>query len=238
MSIRYFAPHVSRVFSGYGLRITNYGFQIAIVALLLATTILAGEAPKEEGFVPLFDGKSLNGWAAHNEPGHGGGAKWEVRDGAIASIQEWPGAWAMLATKQTFGDFELRLEVKPERPVGSGVLVRATLQGHAYEVRVHCRPDGDVGGVAGARIGDFQAAAKEWAKVWKKDEWNDLRIIVRDSPPEIHTWLNGTDMVRFRDDTKRPRVGPTGHIGLEIHGDREAFGSRVLFRNLRVLELK
>ncbi len=225
--------HAPRFFSGYGLRITDYGLHVAIAALVVATTILAGEAPKEEGFVALLDGKTLNGWIVRHEPGHGGGAKWEARDGAIVGVQEWPGAWSMLATKQTFGDFELRLEVKAEWPLDSGVLVRATAEGRGCEVRVHCRPDGDVGGLAGPG-----AAAKDWAKVWKKGEWNELRVVARGGPPTISTWLNGAAMAELKGDAKGPRLAPTGRIGLEIHGEREAFGNRIFFRNVRVLELK
>ncbi len=219
-----------------GSRVTRHASLLFIV--IMATTAMAGELAKEEGFVPVFDGKTLNGWSHHNEPGHGGGARWEVRDGAIAGVQEWPEAWGMLATKQAFGDFELRLEVKAEWPIDSGILVRATGEGRGYEVSLHCRPDGDVGGLAGARTDAPQAAARDWAKAWKKGEWNELRVVVRGRPPTIQTWLNGTAMAELKDDAKRVRVGDSGRIGLEIHGSREAFGNRILFRNLRILELK
>jgi len=171
--------------------------------------------------VALFDGKTLNGWAPHNEPGHGWGAKWEVRDGAIVGVQEWPEAWGMLATKQSFGNFELRLEVKAEWPIDSGVLLRATAQGRGYEVPLHGPPEG-----------------KDWAKVWKKGEWNELRVVVRGKPPTIQTWLNGAVMAELKDDAKRARVGDSGRIGLEIHGGRDAFANRIFFRNVRILELE
>ncbi|MBM4033961.1 MAG: DUF1080 domain-containing protein [Planctomycetes bacterium] len=193
----------------------------ALSALLVATTVMAGEGPKEEGFVAIFDGKTLNGWAPRNEPGHGWGAKWEARDGEIVGVQEWPEAWGMLATRRAFGDFELRLEAKAQWPIDSGVLLRATGEGRGYKVSLHCGPDN-----------------KDWTKVWKKDGWNDLRVVVRGNPPTVQTWLNGAAMAELKGAAGKPPIAPAGLVGLEINGNREAFGNRIFFRNIRVLELK
>ena len=207
--------------------------------LFLAGGLLeTGEAPREEGFVKIFDGKGLDGWKPFNEPGHGWGSVWQVKDGAIEGIQEWPGAWAILATQQEFGDFELRLEVKSDQPFDSGILLRSTFEGHGYEVLVQCRPDGDVGGIAGSRIGDSHVPAKDWKTAWKKDDYNEIRVTVRGDPPEIRTWLNGKPMAERKGESKDPRVGAKGHLALKIHGAEEAFGNKALFRNIRVLEIK
>jgi len=207
---------------------------------LLASAPWTAEAPKEKGggFTALFDGKTLDGWHTANEPGHGGGGVWRVKDGAIDGVQEWPGAWAMVATSKEFGDFELLLEVKAESPVDSGALLRTTMEGHGYQVLIHSRPDGDVGGIAAAKIGDFSAPAKDWNKSWKEGDWNEIRIACKGSPPEIHTWLNGTPMADLKVVAKDPRVGASGHVGFKIHGAEDCFNNHVRFRNIRILELK
>ena len=43
-------------------------------------------APSEEGFTPLFDGKTLAGWHTNRQKiGHGTGGHWAVEDGAITA---------------------------------------------------------------------------------------------------------------------------------------------------------
>ena len=161
-----------------------------------------------------------------------------MTDGAIEGIQEWPGAWAILATKDALKDFELRLEVKCDWPFDAGILLRSTLEGHGYEVMIRCRPGGDVGGIVGSRIPDAGVPAKDWKETWKKDDFNEIRVTVRGDPPEIRTWLNGKPMAEHKGKVKDPRVGPKGHLALKIHGEEKDFGHRAFFRNIRVLELK
>ena len=185
----------------------------------------------------LFDGKSLAGWQRRNQPGHGWGAVWTVADGAIDGVQEWPGALGMLATQRAFGDFELRLEVKTDWPIDTAVLLRESGWARAYQVTVHCRPDGDVGGIATHREGDPPVAAKGWKKVWKKDGWNRLRIVIKGNPPELRTWLNGTPTAAYTDPGKGDPLPPRGRIALKIHGSDDCFNNHATFRNIRMLRL-
>jgi len=207
-------------------------------AWILIAFLAAASGPKEEDFTSIFDGKTLEGWHASNEPGHASGCSWSVQDGAIEGVQESPGEWGILTTAKKYGDFELRLEVKTEWPFDAGVIVRSSPEGHGYEVLIRSRDDGDVGGIAGSRVGKFHAAAKDWKKSWKKDGWNELRIAVRGEKPEIHTFLNGTSMADLRGEVKDPRVGATGHVALKIHAAEECFNQRVCFRNVRISEIK
>lgn len=71
-------------------------------------------APK---WTPLFEGKSLNGWHTHGEPG-----VWRVEDGQIVGELVKPSPYAYLVTDETFGNFELKLEMLYDSPGGnSGV---------------------------------------------------------------------------------------------------------------------
>ena len=95
--------HVPRAFPGYGLRIADYGFQIALAALILTAPALSGEAPFEpgkNGLLTLFDGSDLSRWKPRKE------ADWALKDGILAGTKgEVVNYWEWL-------DFELTALVK------------------------------------------------------------------------------------------------------------------------------
>jgi hypothetical protein len=205
------------------------------IPLLIGALAVSGDSG---GLVPIFDGKSLEGWHPAHEPGHGSGCLWMVKDGEIRGIQQSPGEWGILGTAQRYGDFELRLEVKTEWPFDAGVLLRSTMEGHGYEVLLHASPGGDVGGIAASRIGDERVPGKDGLKAWKKDAWNEVRIEVKGQPAVIRTWINGRPTAELRSELKDVRVGPEGHVALKIHADESSFRSPILFRNIGIRELK
>src|SRR5260370_20579623 len=92
----------------------------------LGGLLLAGVARSEDGFRPLFDGVSLRGWKRQPrslaEPSLG---RWTVEDGVIVGRQDPPGSGAgsYLVTDETFGDFGLQIEARPDWPAETGNLV-------------------------------------------------------------------------------------------------------------------
>ncbi|MEQ8807869.1 MAG: DUF1080 domain-containing protein, partial [Imperialibacter sp.] len=66
-------------------------------------------------------------------------------------------------------------------------------------------------------------------KALKMGEWNTMRIkVVGD---EVTTWVNGTEMISFKDE----KIGQaTGSIALQIH---DGGGIRVKWRNIKIKEL-
>src|SRR5438876_12077194 len=87
-------------------------------ALILVSTLLCAAA-QELGFVPIFDGKTLNGW-------DGDPRLWSVRDGIIVGSTEGVtlDANSFLITKRDYLDFTLRAEVKL-RNHNSGIQLRS-----------------------------------------------------------------------------------------------------------------
>src|SRR5262249_50602392 len=67
-----------------------------------------------EGFTPLFDGKSLTGWAAAS----GGTGMWKIEGGALTCAG--PSDY-LLTVRNDFGDFHLRAEVKINANGNSGI---------------------------------------------------------------------------------------------------------------------
>jgi hypothetical protein len=131
-------------------------------ALLAGAALPAlGQAPPatSDGFRPLFDGVSLNGWKRQPrtlaQPSLG---KWTVEDGAIIGAQETPGVGAYLVTEETFEDFELQIEARPDWPADTGVLVRTVPQGNiGLQVLIDHRPHGGIGGYYGNGLGAIHA---------------------------------------------------------------------------------
>ncbi|MFB3828220.1 MAG: DUF1080 domain-containing protein [Bryobacteraceae bacterium] len=118
----------------------------------------AGQAQKG-GFTPLFDGVSLKGWKRQPrslaQPSLG---KWTVEDGVIIGAQEAPGLGAYLVTEETFSDFELQIEARPDWRVDTGVLVRTVPQGNiGFQVLLDHRPHGGIGGFYGNGLWNFHA---------------------------------------------------------------------------------
>ena len=95
----------------------------------------ANAAPAD-GWIELFDGKSLAGW--HKNPmkiGHGTGGNWQVEDGSITGEQDPPGSGngGILLTERKFGDFELLIDLKPDWGICSGLFLRGNERGQCHE---------------------------------------------------------------------------------------------------------
>lgn len=115
----------------------------------------AREKFEESGFVPLFDGKTLNGWHVSAQTGHShtsgnkSGGRWVVEDGAITGSQDVPGNGGIVVSDKEFGDCEIALEMKNDFGPDSGIFLRSTENGIAYQVHVDYHVDGTLAGVYG-----------------------------------------------------------------------------------------
>ena len=197
----------------------------------------------EEGFKPLFDGKTLKGWKQL-----GGDAKYRVENGQIVGTSVPNTENTFLCTKRFYSDFILKLEVKlVDDALNSGIQVRSNSypsynngRVHGYQVEIEPNPDGKGGykplGEAGyiydeARRGWLSKDRSENKHAFKNGEWNDFRIeCVGDS---IKTYINGTQIADVKDDMTH-----TGFIGLQVHGvggTKEPL--EVRWRNIRIKNL-
>jgi hypothetical protein len=226
---------------------TRLGSRVVLAGALMALVVAAGAAE----LVSLFDGKTLEGWhvsaaSPHSQAsGNRSGGLWRVEAGAIAGSQDTPGNGGLLLTNQTWGDFELLIEILPEWGLDSGVFLRSTEDGRAYQVMIDYYPGGTIGGIWGERLAgklDVRAfsfgespADGPGALPFRPGEWNDLRIRITGQPPRIVTWLNGAPVVELTD--TEPRHAPSGSIALQVHGGGDTTGSAVRFRNVRLVPL-
>jgi hypothetical protein len=211
--------------------------QVLLIPLLFLVGVVPVQADSESGFVPLSDGKSLDGWQGDTKG-------YIVEDGALIC------KGGNLYTAREYSDFVLRFEVKLPPGGNNGVGIRAPLKGDAaylgMEIQVlddsapqyagKLKPyqyHGSIYGVAPARTGHQKPVG----------EWNEQEITCKGS--RITVKLNGTVIVdadiapfasgkeKTPDGGKHPGLERTsGYIGFLGHG------APVAFRNIRIKELK
>tara|TARA_R110002096_G_scaffold4501_43_gene21352 strand:+ start:1802 stop:2551 length:750 start_codon:yes stop_codon:yes gene_type:complete len=95
----------------------------AVVAGVV-TLAVSGTAVAQDGWVSLFDGKSIGTeWDIKS-----GFATYRVQDGAIVGKTAEGSGNTFLCTKKEYGDFELEFEVKVDDALNSGVQIRSKLK--------------------------------------------------------------------------------------------------------------
>lgn len=196
--------------------------------------------PDEEGFVTLFDGRTLDGWQRHEGlPESDIGGKWEVIDGAIVGDQDPPGRGGFLVTTERFDDFVLKLEAKLDYPVDSGLFLRVGDDGKSHQVTLDHRPNGDIGGIYLPWTQGAVLRNPKGIEAFRPDAWNELEVRVEGEPARIRFWVNGTLVTDFQHTEETTKGVPrTGTIGLQVHpGEDWIEGNKVRFRNVRVKEL-
>ena len=188
-----------------------------------------------DGFTPIFDGKSLTGWS-------GAVDNYEVADGTIRCKA---GKGGVLFTREEFGDFIVRLEFKVPPGGNNGLAIRYPGEG-----------DAAYGGMCELQVLDNDApqyskldprqyhgsaygmvpAARGYQR--PAGEWNFQEVTVIGSTIKVE--LNGslildTDLAPITDlMANSPHPGKDrkqGHFGFAGHNDP------VEFRNLRIKEL-
>lgn len=202
--------------------------RLVLLPALLAVIGLTSLALGEEGFSPLFDGKTLDGW-------HGDTSLWKVQDGVIVGSSE--GATlthnTFLSTKKSYKNFVLKIEFKL-RNHNSGVQVRSqqrddfVVAGYQADIA-----DKRYMGILYEERGRGILAdvdAEEVAKHLKPDGWNEY-VITCDGP-RLKFELNGFTTVDY---TETSDVGAKeGIIALQLH---QGPPMQVSFRNIRIKEL-
>jgi hypothetical protein len=205
----------------------------------LLLTVLAAAIGSAQDWQPLFDGKTLNGWKASDNPG-----SFKVVDGAIAC--DGPGAHLFYVGpngKADFRNFELSVEIKTENGANSGVYFHTEFQengfpGRGFEAQVlNQRPaQGDYrenklsGSLYGIR-NIYKAMAKD-------GEWYTMTVSVKGKQIQIR--INGLLLVDYSESSTPPVVENRsgrrldhGTFALQCHDP----ASKAFFRNLRVKPL-
>ena len=209
------------------------------LAALLFLLLPVGLCAEDEGFVPLFDGQTLDGWVNVNcQP-----ATWTVRDGMIHCDGQPTGA---LRTPRQYENFILELEWRHLKPAGNaGIFIWASPQAapgvpflrsievqvldHGYGNTGDYTTHGDVFAIHGDSMKPFPPSKGMRSFPTERrsrpaPEWNHYRITCQDGT--IRLAVNGKEVSGGSECGWRK-----GYIGLESEG------SPVDWRNLRIKEL-
>ncbi len=223
----------------------------ALFAISTVIFLVSRAHAADDGLIPLFDGKTLDGWEQHS-----GKAVYRVEAGAIVGKTVAGTGNSFLCTKKSYGDFVLEFEFKVAPTMNSGVQFRSEISGAAGEVEVNGKKvkheadrvfgyQYEIDPSARAYTGGvYDEARRGWLadlkeneaarKAFKQGEWNAARIECKGE--SIKTWINGVAAADFKDGMTK-----AGVIALQVHGIGKAadkVGQEVSWRKLMIKELK
>jgi hypothetical protein len=209
----------------------------------LASSLHAGD------FLPLFNGKDLEGWEQHS-----GKAEYRVEDGTIVGKTVANTGNSFLCSKKTYGDFVLEFEFKVAPGMNSGVQFRSEFFDTDTEVPAG---DGNTRKIPADRVfgyqyeidpsaraytgGIYDEARRAWLfdlkdneaarKAFKQGDWNHARIECKGD--QIVTWINEVKAADLKDG-----LTLRGIIGLQVHGiGKKEPGEEIRWRAIRIKEL-
>jgi hypothetical protein len=243
----------------------NKRFLVLFFAAAVAMLAKAAD-PDAAGFVTLFDGQSLKGWHVSPKTGHSrasknqSGGKWVIDNGAIVGCQDIPANGGIIITDEKFGDFEVVLEMNNDFGPDSGLFLRSTEDGKAWQAMIDYHSGGNVMGIYGEGLGGkphvrnysfgrspeaiaistnspvpLPVLPESWRHFWRHGQWNELRARIVNNPPTITTWINGVKIMDWTE--KENRHPATGGIALQVHGGGDHTKEFVRYRNIRVKRL-
>jgi len=204
---------------------------------------------KKEGWVLLFDGRSMQGWHLYNNYKS---ATWSVKDGELICGPDKRLEHGDLVTDKEYTNYDLRFDWKINKEGNSGVFID-----------VQERPDIPATYASGPEYQILEVSHADYADPVKRSgvifnltrqlnpvnqrpagEWNESRILQQNGRVEFY--LNGvlttqqdfrsatwTDSVARTNFNKYPEFGKhvSGHIALQD------WFKAVSFKNLRIREL-
>jgi hypothetical protein len=206
------------------------------LTLVTAVFVLCGfMLQKNQKEVPLFDGKTFNGWQGDIK------TTWKIENGAIVggSLEKTVPQNDFLCTASTYDNFILKLKVKltgTEGFINSGIQFRSVRAKDPANEMIGYQADW--GKDYWASLYDESRRNKTIAKPdsaqvlkWIKiNEWNDYEV--RAEKRRIRLYINGHQTVDYTEpDANIPQ---SGLIGLQIHGGGKA---QVAFKDIYITEL-
>lgn len=243
--------YVAIVAGGGGKNRTKSGDEILVFALpekgAEQVNSPGNRKTDEEGWISLFDGKSLEGWVRMN-----GFHQYTVEDGAIIGRTMPNSPNSFLCSTQEFDDFELEAEVFVDDITNQGIQFRSSARpvterdhpawragrvwGPQLEIR---RKMGEKAITTGLLYGE--ATKFKWLSSKEKREnghdhyvsegWNKLRIVAKG--PRMQTYVNG-HLIEDLTHEELYKTHPKGFIALQIHGIKNQRQFTMGWRNIKV----
>lgn len=198
----------------------------AALALSMASTLtVIAASPDGEGWVTIFDGKSMNGWKINESEG-----SWKLADGALVANGARSHAF-YVGDEKPFVNFEFKAEVMTKPGSNGGIFIHTAFQpdnwpkqGYESQVNITQKDPQKTGGLYNtAKV--LEAPAKD-------NEWWTQHIIVQGK--HVIVKINDKTVVDYMEpaDKQQPKLS-SGTFALQAHDP----GSTVYYRNIRVKRL-
>jgi hypothetical protein len=207
-----------------------------LVSLLVLATLLRAE----EDWIPLFNGRTLDGWKTG-----GGKDSFRVVGGQIAV--DGPRSHLFYTgnvRNAEFKNFELKAEVMTRPGADSGIYFHTQFQRdgaprHGFEVQVDNSYAGEGGYIERKKTGSLYGVRDIYKQLVNDNEWFRLRIAVRGK--QVQVWVNEMLVVDYvqpdpavqAEDVPEGCVLGRGTFGLQCHDA----GSKAFFRDILVRPL-
>jgi hypothetical protein len=211
--------------------------RLATLPLMLAFwPVQAGSA---QDWIPLFNGKNLDGWIASEDP-----KSFRVEDGMIAC--DGPRSHLFYAgdvRKSDFRNFEFKAEVMTRPGANSGIYFHTRYQEtgwpeKGFEVQVNNTHRGEGNYRERKKTASLYAIRNVYKQLVQDNQWFTLRFRIEDK--RIRIWLNDiltVDYVEplnpFRTSEHKGSLLSSGTFALQCHDPK----SKVFFRSLFVRPL-
>ena len=170
-----------------------------------------------------------------------GDAVFKYLDESIVAYAKMNTKNTFLASKREYSDFILKLDVKVDPRINSGIQIRSHARSnyrdgvvHGYQVEIDPSERAWSGGI-------FEEQKRGWINnlednpegraAFKNEKWNQYRIeAIRDT---IRVWVNGVNTSNTIDQEEA-----SGFIALQMHsiGDSSLTDAKVQWRNIKIAE--
>jgi hypothetical protein len=209
--------------------------QLAKLVILGALVLLppgvclqpSSSASQEDGWVSLFDGKTLSGWTK----GGSADSKWEVVDGVIVGTGK---ASMLYSPKGDYKNFRFKAEVKINDHGNSGMYFRSPTNGGNFSDGYEAQIDSTHGDPR--RTGSIYGFLHIYKQLVPPDTWFTYEVECVDrnwrglNVPHIKLWVNGELLFEF---IERTSAYKEGYFAFQQHDP----GSRIEIKKIEVKEL-
>lgn len=232
---------------------------LAALPAYAAEKVAQATAP-EQGFTPLFDGKTLAGWHSFHQKGTG--KDWSVVDGSIQLQRDLkaPAAdFADLVSDKEYENFDLKLEWTMTPCADAGIMFNVS-EAPKYHETWETGPEMQIADLVCTkpdsytlyeRSGDlFDLISSRVENVKEHGNWNEVEIIVdhghvqffQNGYKTVDTTLWNADWNALVAKTKFAKMPDfahfhRGHISLQGGEDKGIEPIRISYRNIRIKEL-
>jgi hypothetical protein len=196
------------------------------LAAILGTSLFSALADDSDGWVTIFNGKSMDGWKINETP-----ESWKLTDGALVANGTRSHIF-YVGDDKPFKNFEFKAEVMTSKGSNGGIFFHTKFQDSdwpklGYECQVN-NTQGDP-----QKTGGLYNTVKVLEAPAEDGKWWEQHIIVKDR--HITVKIDGKTVVDYDEpaDVKGTVKLSEGTFALQAHDP----GSTVKYRNIRVKRL-